>query len=62
MVKQKKKVADALRKAKNVEKHKLLTKKESVAVFKEGLSLGERLRKLLSSSWFVKDLDQKKRK
>ena len=53
---------EAMRKARKVEKHELLTRKESVEVFKDGIRLGEKLKRLLRPSWFVKDLDEKRRK
>ncbi|MBD3319429.1 hypothetical protein GF342_05995 [Candidatus Woesearchaeota archaeon] len=57
-----KNIRRAMKKAHDLEKHKLLDKKEVVSVYKEGISLSEKLKKLLRPSWFVKDLDSKKRK
>ncbi|MFC1774987.1 hypothetical protein ACFLZN_01580 [Nanoarchaeota archaeon] len=56
------KVKEALRKARKLEKHEPMSREEAVSTYKHGISLSEKLRKLLRPSWFVKDLDSKKKK
>jgi hypothetical protein len=59
-VMQKKKVQDALKRARELEKHTPLSREEVVKIYKEGISFGETLKKLLKPSWFVKDVHRKK--
>lgn len=54
-----KKVKEALKKAKELEKKEPMTKEELVTAYKEGVSLSEKMRNLLVPSWFVKDIHQK---
>ena len=50
---EKKEVKKALKKAKEIEKEKILTPKEEAALQKETVSLSEKLKKLLAPEWFV---------
>ena len=56
---EKKKVKDALAKAKEVEKHEILPQEKVVDIYKEGISFGEKLKNFLKPSWFVKDVHRK---
>ena len=56
----KKKVREALEKARALEKEKILTPEEDLARQKEATSLSEKLRKLLKPAWFVSDIHKKK--
>ncbi|MBN1644694.1 hypothetical protein JW851_01465 [Candidatus Woesearchaeota archaeon] len=53
----KKKVREALERAKKSEKHQPLSKEEVVEIYKEGISFGEKIKSFLKPSWFVKDID-----
>lgn len=55
-----KKVKEALAKAKEIEKHEILPKEKVVDIYKEGISFGETLKKILKPSWFVKDVHKKR--
>ena len=48
-----KKVMAALKEAKRLEKENLLSDKKVVAVYKEGLSTLDKLKKFLKPAWFV---------
>jgi len=50
----KKKVEKALERARRLEKHKPMSKKKVVKVYKQGISFGEKLKRFLEPSWFVK--------
>jgi len=56
---EKKKVKDALAKAKEIEKHEILPQEKVVDIYKEGISFGEKLKNFLKPSWFVKDVHRK---
>ncbi len=58
---QSKEVKEALKKAKEIERKKLLTKEEIVKTYKEGMTQTSKLKKLLTPSWFVKDVHKKKK-
>jgi len=51
----KKKVKKALQRARELEKHKPMSKQEVVKIYKEGISFGEKIRSFLKPSWFVAD-------
>ncbi|MBW2969264.1 hypothetical protein KY304_00875 [Candidatus Woesearchaeota archaeon] len=51
----KKKVRDALRRAKELEGHQPMSKEQVVQIYKEGISFGEKLKDFLKPAWFVKD-------
>jgi len=55
----KKKVKNALARAKELEQHKLLPKEKVVEIYKEGISFGEKLKNLLAPAWFVKDVHKR---
>ena len=57
---EKKEVKAALKKAKELEKERILTPKEEVGIQREAVSLSEKLQKLLKPAWFVKDVHKKK--
>ena len=56
----KKEVQKALAKAHEIEKIPVPTRKEIVAIYKEGMEEAEKLRKLLKPEWFIKDTDAKR--
>ena len=56
----KKKVREALEKARKMEKEKIPTPEEDLARQKEAASLSDKLRKLLKPAWFVSDVHKKK--
>jgi hypothetical protein len=56
----KKKVREALEKARALEKEKIPTPEEDLKRQKEATSLSEKLRKLLQPAWFVSDVHKKK--
>ncbi len=53
---------EAMEKAKELEKKPVPTTEEIVGIYKEGLQEAEKLRKLLSPEWFVKDVHEKPKK
>ena len=57
---EKKRVKEALEKAKELEKKKLLTPKEEVELQQEAVSFSEKLKKLLKPAWFVSDVHKKR--
>jgi hypothetical protein len=57
---EKKEVKEALKKAKELEKERIMTPKEEAGVQKEATSLSEKLQKLLRPAWFIKDVHKKK--
>ncbi len=59
---ERKEVKKALAEAKRLEKEKPLSRKEEVALYKEGIQFSEKLKHLLKPSWFVKDVHAKKAK
>lgn len=61
-VKNKKLVKKALAAAKELEKIPFPTAEEIASVYKEGIEEAGRLQKLLKPSWFVRDVDVKKKK
>jgi len=58
---QKKKVKEALKKAKELEKKKIMTPEQEAELQKNAVSLSEKLRKLLAPEWFVKDVHKKRK-
>ncbi len=57
----KKKVKEALKKAKELEAHQPMPREQVVQIYKEGISFGEKLRKFLKPAWFVSDIHSKKK-
>lgn len=57
----KKKVKKALEKARELEKHKPMSKEQVVRIYKEGISFGEKIKSFLKPSWFVADPYSKKK-
>jgi hypothetical protein len=57
----KKKVKKALEKARELEKHKPMSKQEVVKIYKEGISFGEKIKSFLKPSWFVANPHSKKK-
>ncbi len=55
----KKEVKEAFKKAKTIEKEKLLTEKDISKIHKEGMKNINILQKLLSKTWFVSDKNNK---
>lgn len=53
----KKKVKEALQKAKELEKHQPMSKEQVIDIYKEGISFGEKIKSFLTPSWFVSDVD-----
>lgn len=53
----KKKVREALERARELEKHRPMSRTQVVGIYKEGISFGEKIKNLLAPSWFVKDVD-----
>ena len=58
---EKKKVKEALKKAKELEKKKIMTPEQEAELQKSAVSFSERLRKLLAPEWFVKDVHKKRK-
>lgn len=56
---EKKKVKEALARAKEIEQHEVLPQEKVVDIYKEGISFGEKLKAFLKPSWFVKDVHKK---
>ena len=54
------KVKQALKRARELERKEPMTKQELVSTYKEGISLSEKLRNFLKPAWFVKDSNGKK--
>ncbi|MBD3304243.1 hypothetical protein GF343_03790 [Candidatus Woesearchaeota archaeon] len=57
---EKKKVKEALKKAKELEKEHIMTPKQELGVQKEAATLSEKLQNLLKPAWFIKDVHKKK--
>ncbi|MBD3361581.1 hypothetical protein GF358_02185 [Candidatus Woesearchaeota archaeon] len=51
----KRKIKEALKRAKELEKHQPMPKKKVVEIYKEGISFGEKIKNFLTPSWFVSD-------
>lgn len=58
---EKKKVKEALKKAKELEKKKIMTPEQEAELQKSAVSLSEKLQKLLAPEWFVKDVHKKRK-
>ena len=58
----KKEVKEALKKAKELEKERILTPKEETGIQREAVSLSEKLKKLLRPEWFIKDIHKRPKK
>ena len=50
-------VEEAIKKAKEVEKIPLPSDEEIVEIYKDGITQGEKLKKLLKTDWYLKDKD-----
>lgn len=57
-----KKIINALKEARKIEKEKLLPEKEVVAVYKEGISTLDKLKKFLKPAWFLSAKKEKKKR
>jgi len=54
------KVKKAIKKAKQLEKDRILTPKQELKIQKEMASFSEKLQNLLKPAWFVKDVHKKR--
>ena len=48
--------------AREVEKHNILDEDKAIALYKEGLTFSQKLKKLLRPAWFVRDSAHHRRK